>query len=363
MPRKAALKRRRKSKESVGKSLRRSRRKATSHWGRVFLLSSTFFFAVVFLSIVFLYRIVTTNIASALSPSSYDILNQDLYTVAYLSVEDSLDVEPAVLSYVSLLVVDGANDKAFIFEVPPDLIVDVPGRFGNEELSKVLSLGMLSDNNDATNTNGINLVTATLGKIFGVHVDRYLLTDSAHRSDLDALLLSGEFSALLHLRLTRDLHTVFQSDMSLNELYALHRYMGNLSSENTIIHTVPHSLGDNVSKLDALIRDITYASLVANEKKNIAVLNGTLLPGVAGFGSRAVENIGGRVIAVENAQNLYEESILVVDDVSSATTAYIARFFNLDNITSLSEASHIDENVIDRADVTLILGLDIAENL
>jgi len=111
--------------------------------------------------------------------------------------------------------------------------------------------------------------------------------------------------------------------------------------------------------LDTFIRETTYDSSFAEEKKSIAVLNGSGFSGLASFGARVVKNRGGHIVAVDNAKDIHEKSYLIVDDKTSETASYLLSFFEDAEIYSKDELN-FDEPVLDRADVTLILGLDIA---
>jgi hypothetical protein len=120
---------------------------------------------------------------------------------------------------------------------------------------------------------------------------------------------------------------------------------------------------ENSNIIDEEFMDLTFDSELSNEKKNIAVLNGSVEPGVAGFGARVIKNFGGRVVAVGNTKNTYEESTIITDDPISESTRIISQIFGIERIVLYSEAHNFPENEINRSDVTVILGIDFASSL
>jgi len=153
-----------------------------------------------------------------------------------------------------------------------------------------------------------------------------------------------------------------KTDFSSGELWRFYTFLNHLSLENlAFLEFEPSYLKDS-RPLDEEIRNITFDSDVAFEAKDVAILNGTDISGVATFGGRVVKNIGGRVIAADNARRSYDKTLLVADDSSSETVNYISRFFDIEQVVT-KNAVGLEENVLERADITLILGFDIVEKL
>ena len=82
---------------------------------------------------------------------------------------------------------------------------------------------------------------------------------------------------------------------------------------------------------------------------------------MAGFGARVVRNNGGRVVSIDNASHIYENSVLIVEDKNSETTNFLKNTFNINNVYEKSEVSLDQEDSIQRSDTTLIIGVDFAE--
>jgi len=119
----------------------------------------------------------------------------------------------------------------------------------------------------------------------------------------------------------------------------------------------------NTSEFDNSIREFTYESFLAKERKNISVLNGTESPGLAAFGTRVISNFGGRVVSTQNTSKTYDKSVIIADDINSQTVSFLSRVFKINSIISKEEALGFLESEIDRSDVVVIFGFDTLGDL
>ena len=76
-----------------------------------------------------------------------------------------------------------------------------------------------------------------------------------------------------------------------------------------------------------------------------------------------VSNIGGRVVAVDNTDKFYDQSVIITDDINSKTAAFLSRVFNISTIITKEESHSFIETEIDRSDVSVIFGFDTSGDL
>ena len=153
-----------------------------------------------------------------------------------------------------------------------------------------------------------------------------------------------------------------ETNTTLSEMYGLYTFVNTLPSDRFIHHENSSEFFVDNEYTDAIVRDMTFDSSTAVEKASVAVLNGTNIPGVAGFGARVVQNSSGHVISVENTKDTYHESMLIVESNDLAVLKEIQRFFDIENVV-VKRLFTNPEPIADRADVTLIIGFDRASNL
>jgi hypothetical protein len=146
-------------------------------------------------------------------------------------------------------------------------------------------------------------------------------------------------------------------------MFDIYRFSGSLPGDRVIEKEITPTYLENTASLDEELKDLTFDSLLSEEQKSIAVLNASDVPGVAAFGSRLVENYGGRVVAIGNATEAYDISTIVTDDTTSESTRIISNLFAIDNIVLKSESKDYPDAEISRSNVTVILGLDFAGSL
>ncbi len=310
-------------------------------------------FSLVFLAGIWGYKAITKPFASAESSTSFDINNSDIVSVAIISVED-IDAVPAKTSSIHFVIFDKAGGKVVSYEIDLATTTDVPGKFGVEPYSNILSLGML-DSDELSS--GSALLVATLEKDFAFNTDRYMVVDDAVTTAILDTFVQGEGNSLLSLDILQKLALSIDTNVTLSEFFNLFTFVRSLRKDRFIAN-----LFENEENLDISLRDLTFDSNVAIEKASVGILNGTDMPGVANFASRVVRNAGGHVIAAENASKIYDESLLLVESTDLAVVKEIQKFFDVKNVV-LKSRGGVNEGISDRVDVTLVIGVDIAGRL
>lgn len=323
---------------------------------KITVISSSFLLSILFLLGFILYKKVSQNFVSAESYNSYSLLNDHFPTFSFIVV-DSFSSDPVIVEKVEFVILDKESKKALIYTIPLNYIVDVPGRYSTEEFSKTFALGGLNAPDKLVG--GLLLTNKTIFDLFGFKVDNYILVDRSLKDDFDKFVHEG----LLDFSNLSDVKSSFRTNMSLPEFYNTYLFLKSLPADRSIRETLTFSYMQNPALLDDVIQDLTISSPISLEKKNIAVLNGTDISGIAQLGSRIVRNMGGRVVAVGNSVSKYGGSLLVVDNKNSETVRFLSHVFGVTKVLGKEEAFDVEENEIDRADITLILGFDLAEKM
>ncbi len=320
----------------------------------LFVLSLTLLFSYSF------YKYLNQNFASALSSSSYSILDDTIPTLSYIVAED-LNADPIVIKKVNFILFDKANNKVSIHNVPINVDYEIPGKFGRDEFSKLFALGAMNSDNPLES--GTKIVNRSLFKLFGFKVDKFVLTDFTHESFFDRLWREGGFINLISLKNIYSLEGSLKTDMDLREFYGLLSFVYSLPQDRIIDETNTPKSFTNTQSFDDQIREASYDSDISKEKKNIAVLNGTNFNGIASFGSRVISNAGGRIVAVTNTEKFYDKSVIIADNINSRTAMFLSRVFMIPDIIQKDQARSYEENEIDRADITIIFGFDTSGDL
>jgi hypothetical protein len=154
-----------------------------------------------------------------------------------------------------------------------------------------------------------------------------------------------------------------KTNLSLREIFDIYLFTRSLPSDRVFDKEIGVTYLENTATLDEELKDLTFDSLLSEEQKSVAILNGSDSPGVAAFGARLVENYGGRVVAIGNAAHAYEKSMIITDDTTSESTRIISNLFAIKEIVLKSEMREFSETEISRSDITIILGLDFAGSL
>jgi hypothetical protein len=316
-----------KSRGSIRRTVKRTR-KSGSDLKKYFLIGTIFFAALLFIFLAFTYNKLTQSIVSADSPTSYSILEQSWYSVLVEKDEGYL-----------FSMFDLKNGRIVSYRVSPYITLDLPGKFGEEAISKAGVLGSL-DGGD-----GKEMVDQTVTKMFGIRPDKHI-TAKPEFSDNYA-------SFYKHIK---------QTDLSLNELYSVYKFVSSLSPDKISIKDFDQSYVSNAELVDEDVKNLTFDSPMSLEKKSISILNGARAVGLAGYGSRIIENSGGYVVSVGNSSKEMGESVIICDDIDSATVHTLSRQLGIKKIVTKAQTD-ITDNEVMRSDVVVILGVDKASVL
>ena len=350
---------RRKYSSSSKKGLTRSARRNIRS---VIIVVVVFVFSFLFLFSYTFYKYLNQRFASALSSTSYAISDETIPTISYIVAED-LKSDPVVIKKVEFFILNKDINYVFSFNVPVDTNYEIPGRFGSETLDKVFALGEL--NAQDKYVSGAEAINRSIFKLFGFKVDKFVVTDTKYEDFFDKLWSGGGILNMMKMKDVTSLGDHLKTDMDIREFYSLTSFISSLPKDSIVEKNIVPKSFSNTDVFDNFIRESTLDSVLSREKKSIAVLNGTSYSGLASFGSRVINNFGGRVVATQNTTKTYDKSVIVTDNPTSETVLFLSRVFRISNIISKAEAkSHsIMENEVDRSDIVVILGFDTSGDL
>ncbi len=318
-------------------------------------------------SYLFVKRLNTASIyadSSLLSDTASTSLDSSLlpYVLFFGTLENDLEHVPYKFTKITVLVLRPGTNASFLIDFDPSLKVSLPGDSGVDSLSNVLAVGTLpslasTDSCDSTClVSGMGYVQDVFQHLIGAPISHWVISTSEFSSKSQDMFLEGKLSALLGHNWLKRSSTLLATDMSSTEL--LHHF----SLLRILDHSMRHSLAvnasiDYVSLIDSGLRELNFNAPVAQEKLAVAVLNGTDMSGVASFGARVVRNAGGHVVSVDNASRTTDKSYIITDVPTSATVTLLRAFFP-DALVISRDMSPFTDSQVDRADVTLVLGLD-----
>lgn len=321
-----------------------------------FAAASIFVLSVLFLAGFFLYRKITMEYASAFSSSSYNILSEEIYSTILVKV-DSFDSSPVKVDEITLILVDKSTQKLVKYHIPVDTQIDVPGKYGYEPFSNVYALGLLADENHEESA---EILSSAIFKHFAFPIDRYLIVEDEAFSTVCGLFKGGVNIPTSEIALG-ELKASIRTNLSIRELFDIYSFTSSLPQDRVMDKQIGETYLENPTLLDEEFKDITFDTEFSSELKTISVLNGSDYKGVASICSRAIKNIGGRVVAVANTNEIYEKSVIIAENPNSVSVAKLKNMLGIDNVIIKSSASDYDESEILRSDITVILGVDFAE--
>lgn len=322
----------------------------------------TFAVSFVFLAILSAYKYLDSSFASAQS-YKYDrnAYTSDQFPTLVYAVTTDTNKNPIFISELKYIIFDKLNNRMLVYEIPTQAAYDIPGKYGEEQFSKIVALAGL--NSDDEIRQGAELLKGTLFKIIGYKTDRFLFVDEGHSRIFDELLGNGSFLDLIKIKDIISSRDNFKTDLSFEEFYDLFSFVKKLPNDRIEEKLLSENdLANPEESIDQVLIDMNEDSTVASESKSISVLNGTDTPGVAYLGTRIINNMGGRVVASGNADRTYSTSVIITDDPNSETCRLLSEVFGIYNIVQ-KDGNNLGEHEIDRSDIVVIIGFDTSYKL
>lgn len=297
------------------------------------------------------YKRLNTVFVSAQGEDSQHIQQQDIVTLL-LASSDDIQAENPLIKNLELIVLDKKDSEITLIKLDANKEYEVQGKFGKEKGTNLMALAKSA--NSASNE-AEQFFVKTLENNLKFNIDRYIYVNNSQHAKVQSLFQnpgSTQFALLVKDLAISNLGHKLRTDVTDRELYPLLDFL----SQNPVITQKP------IGNYSPAIKNIVINSNVADEKFMIAILNGAKISGAGTYSATVVEQAGGRVTFVGNAKNAYKASILVTDNPDSHSVKYLKSFFKIDKVESKSKYSLIESDV-ERADVTLILGLDFESNI
>lgn len=319
-----------------------------------YITVSILFFVSVSLFFGFItFKKVSEPFASALSDQTNYLLEKNTFASLVIFVDD-IDAQNSQVTSANVMIFNNSTQITYIYNIPIDFELDVPGKFSYEPVANILSIGKSISKNE---NEEYELLVSTLQKQFAFPIDRYLVVDSSIQQDIQGFLFEGNRDVKFDITLLKSLSSNISTNISGKELYYIYTFLSQLPKDKFIQKQLTEANILDKSILDEELRDLTIDSNIAKEKLTIVVLNGSDKVGAANYTARVIENMGGRVVKVSNTQDEYQNSLIVTNDNTTLTFREIAKYFNVKNVVS-KDKSDIDDPELLRADIIVILGVD-----
>lgn len=251
------------------------------------------------------------------------------------------------------------DEKLIVFEIPPNLIVDVPFGFGSWQIRSVYELGETNKKGD-----GVNLLKKSTATLLGVPMDGFLDLDQLdHVSNTDGLIEYLGQNFIFSLPSLAKIKT----DLTLWELIRFKtgastvRFdkMEKLNLED-VLDKGRLNDGSEIYKADPIKIDSLNSyfeePIIKSELLSIAIFNATNSVGLAQRAARMVSNIGGNVIITSNTKEVNKSFVF---GQNSKTLEKLEQIFgSCQKSDTDCDRIPMEEITSSRAQINVILGAD-----
>lgn len=358
----ARYKRKRRKKPSSWKKLKVSRK--IKHRLKILGLALVVVFATLVVSgAVALYQFFSKPMATAAGASDGDVtFPGGRFNLLLITLEDANE-PTSLIEELSVITLNASENEIFVVKLLLEVEVVVPQGFGGHKLKEVYSLGALTKPQA-----NLDLTAQTVGKLLAVPIDGYIVTDDDGLGQIGQYLGDGLRMIRLLPNLFTELRRSLKTNLTFPSLLRVGQFLWSARSSEDVWEISEEELFD-WQHLDLKLQKHFLDSRIVEERLKIQVLNATEKSGLATHVSRYVKNLGGDVIIISNFDRTdLRQSFIVLpgaDLEESHTVQRLMEVLQIEEVgppatqAELSEALRAGE----RADLTIILGLDSWKNL
>ena len=347
----AKYKRKSRKKPSSWKKLGVS--KKLKHRLKILGLALVVVFATVVVSgAVALYHFFSKPMATAAGAVDGDVtFPGGRFNLLLVNLEDASD-PTSLIKELSIISISAGNRERFPIKLPLEAEVVVPQGFGGHALKEVYSLGALTKPQA-----NLDLTAQTVSKLLALPIDGYIVTDDAGLGQIGEYLGGGLRIVKLLPNLLTEVRRSIKTNLTFPSLLRVGQFVWSAQSNEDVWDMSEEELFD-WQHLDLKLQKYFLDSKIVEERLKIQILNATEKSGLATHVARYVKNLGGDVIIIGNADQLDLKKSFVVTGREEAHTVQ-----RLMEVLQIEEVREEFEGVGERADLTIILGLDSWKNL
>ena len=347
----ARYKRKSRKKPSSWKKLGVS--KKLKHRLKILGLALVVVFATVVVSgAVALYHFFSKPMATAAGAVDGDVtFPGGRFNLLLVNLEDASD-PTSLIKELSIISIDADKWEPFPLKLPLEAEVVVPQGFGGHRLKEVYSLGALTKPQA-----NLDLTSQTVSQLLAVPIDGYIVTDDSGLGQIDQYLGSGLGMLKLLPNLFTEVRRQIKTNLTFPSLLRVGQFIWSAKSNEDVWEVSEEELFD-WQHLDLELQKYFVDAKIVEERLKIQILNATEKSGLATHVARYVKNLGGDVIIIGNFDQLdLKQSFVVTKEEESHTVRRLREVLQIEEVRSEFE------RVGERADLTIILGLDSWKNL
>jgi len=258
----------------------------------------------------------------------------------------------SLIKELSIFTLDANEDEIFVVKLPLEAEVLVPQGFGGHKLSAVYSLGALTKPRA-----NLDLTAQTVSQLLAVPIDGYIVTDDVGLGQIGQYVGKGLGVIKLLPNLVTELRRSIKTNLTLSALLQVGKFAWSAQVDGDAWNILEEELFD-WQHLDLELAKHFIDLKIVEERLKIQVLNATEKQGLATHTGRYVTNLGGDVIILGNSdQTDLKQSLIVTSRKDSHTVQRLMEVLQIEDVRE--EFGEVGE----RADLTIILGLDSWKNL
>jgi len=304
-----------------------------------------------------------SNASGVLNVDGSAVWQEDFTNILLVKLDDKNDKSSSI-NALTILHMNNESKRYDLYKIPVDVDIEYGLNYGKGMLSDVYKVG------NSNQERGFYLISQTILKNLAINIDGYVALDNAGFDELSGIVggidandLSVALRIKNYLKLP-SLITKFRSlaitNITIIDIFSILDFIKNTSEQSGSVFELNVYQVLDSQNWDSLWQSKMDFSSVQRETIKVFISNASKdpkIPGLAGWGSRVIKNIGGSVLDTQNSFVDFDENTIITDKVDSPLVNKIAKTFNIKHIVlvdDIKRESGINPQVF-RTSVSVVL--------
>ncbi|OGC46895.1 hypothetical protein A2713_01635 [candidate division WWE3 bacterium RIFCSPHIGHO2_01_FULL_35_17] len=292
------------------------------------------------------YKFMNAPFSSASGVASLgeaSVWKEDFTNILLVKLDDKID-KSSNINALAILHISNESKRYDLYKLPVDVEVEYGLNYGKGKLSEAYKVG------NSDQGRGFYLLAKTILKNQAIKIDGYVALDNDGFNKLTSIIGNvdeSDLSVSLRIKnyikipkLISSFRTVAITNLTISDVFSILGFIKNTSegsgsvSSLNIYQVIDSQNWDDLweSKMDiSSLKKEPIKVFIANASKDPKI------PGLAGWGSRVIKNLGASVLDTQNSFVDFDENTIITDNKDLALVQKIAETLDINKIVFVDD--------------------------
>lgn len=284
-----------------------------------------------------------SNASGIASLGDKGVWKEDFTNILLVKLDDKNDKNSNV-NALAILHINNESKRYDLYKLPVDVEVEYGLNYGKGKLSDAYKAG------NSDQDRGFYLLTKTILKNQAIKIDGYVAVDNDGFNELTTIVGSvdeNDLSVALRVKnyikipkLISKFRTVSITNLTISDIFSVLGFIKNTSEGSGSVSDLNVYQVLDFQNWDDLWESKMDISSLKKEPIKVFIANASRdpkIPGLAGWGSRVIKNLGASVLDTQNSFIDFDENTIITDNKDLALVQKISETLGINKIIFVSD--------------------------